>query len=570
LSSSNKTYAHSLSTAKASYSFITVYPAPYFGTLQLAAKSYGAILVSHNSDMPLQKSFSEQNGSSRNRQLWQRSKSHSAVNPQRTSYKRPLEPVSEASKNKLQAFQFQPPVEQDDSEKAPTVENASQEPEKRASSASNDAGIITATKAAITPISRLQWQDLVGPSEANEEEEDISPNERIMWETKRDGPYGLSPMIPRKRGKKRARSSSPTSSPAGNSKPTTPAVNVRKLTQALKSSHADPALELWDRFSLSGSAIVTPHGATNPALAQIMVSSSPQPSKLLAAGARTTGTPTESSLRRAISCGANWPKRRRVERAEPIAHLDVVLDESPSEGSKSSMVNALLRSVTGEINRSKAVQTRHDALRSPSPRKNSQRLDELGYSPRRKPSPQKPPPPLFNSPSKIKARKDVNISVPGPEKSEECLSDYGDDDFDDDTLMVLDASLAPACEESHLEIPVTDTGPKIEPQPAPLAEGLKSDDDEFGDMDDDIFAAAEDLMAEIDSSRTSHGKSGSNAESPAIEHLPLLAGQVQEAGDDAYEDDFGVDFDFEAAEIAATQTAKHMSGVSGSLPSVCR
>ena len=70
---------------------------------------------------------------------------------------------------------------------------------------------------AVTPSGRLAWQDLIGTSDTVEEETDTSPNERILWDTKQNGPP-VSPIIHQRRGKKRARSSSPISSPATNSK----------------------------------------------------------------------------------------------------------------------------------------------------------------------------------------------------------------------------------------------------------------------------------------------------------------------------------------------------------------
>ncbi|KAI0129450.1 hypothetical protein BJ170DRAFT_616318 [Xylariales sp. AK1849] len=513
--------------------------------------------------MPLQKSFSEQSGSSRNRQLWQRSKSHSAVNTTRgvTAPKRPLEPVSESSKNKLRAFQFQNPTEAVDDD-----DGFNQDPKKQAMTSTLDTDHATEEKAAVTPISRLAWQDLIGMPEVKEQEEDISPNERISWETKRNSQsLGLSPMMPRKRGKKRARSSSPVSSPATNSKAATPVVDVKQLNQALKASHADPALELWDRFSLSGSTTVTPLGAANPALAQIMVSSSPQPSRALMGAKKAAGTPSESGLRRAISCGTNWPKRRRVDRTETVTLPTIMQDDSPSSGSKSSMVNALLESVNGEINRSKAIQTRHDALRSPSPKKNRQRPEVHCQSPRRRSPPPKLPP-LSDCPSKNVATEKERACVSRSPKEDS--SDYGDDDLDDDILMVLDASLGPTDEdESSTPVP-PDTGPVPACTIAPPAEKPASDDDEFGDLDDDIFAAAEDLMADIESTGPSNVQSGGRSGQASVgQQRSESVGPKQAAGDDAYEDDFGVDFDFEAAEIAATQSAKQMTGTSGSLPS---
>ncbi|KAI0009186.1 hypothetical protein F4779DRAFT_386429 [Xylariaceae sp. FL0662B] len=513
--------------------------------------------------MPLQKSFSEQNGSSKNlktRQHWNKSKSYSAgthSSTTRNAPTRPLQPVSEITKNKLNAFNFRPPLAKpgDDEDRALNqASTISEEPaeETAAKRSPEEATPLPASKeSTVTPVSRLAWHDLIGMSEAKEEEDEVSPNERIGWDTRDDQTYKLSPMMSRRRGKKRARSSSPISSPASNSKINTPPVHRRKLSEALRSPYADPALQLWDRFSLGGSASVTPLGGTTPALAQLMVSSSPRASKVQGGGT------SEGGLRRAISCGANWPKRRRVERTDAIKPMDVMAEESSSDHSKSSMVNALLETVTGEINKSKAVQVRQDALRSPSPKKKKPYPPARAtQSPSRHLSPSTPTPPISTETDMVEsngAKPDALVDI---------LSDYGDDDFDDDTLMELGANIGAqtSTSPSHGEgeesnLPPLDTGQAAD---QPLADReSKSFDDDFTDLDDDVFAAAEDLIAQVDSSHSSRGNAARES---------LNAG-TDDLAEDVYGDDFGGDFDFDAAEIAATQSAKKTNG---SLPLVRR
>ncbi|KAI1089835.1 hypothetical protein F5B19DRAFT_355525 [Rostrohypoxylon terebratum] len=509
--------------------------------------------------MPLKKSFSEPNGASRNRQHWNKDRSRSAVshstatrNPVSTTH----QPISEISKSKLNTFKCQVATKNDDHDaltsdlpsinvdappNAPSNENDGPEGKQNRKQRSEMAQLLASKDNLTTPVSRLAWHDLIGTSEAKEMEEDTSPNEKIGWDM-RDDPQQrlkLSPVMPGKRGKKRARSSSPVSSPASHSKPHTPSVNLGKLSRALKSPHADPALELWDRFSLNGSKSITPLGAMNSALAQIMVSSSPRPSRI------------ESGLRRSISCGESWPKRRKVERVDMVEPMEIAVEESPSGHSKSSMLNALLKRGAGEIDRSKADQVRQDALRSPSPKKNSsQPILEIHDSPTRR----------KNAPTARKSSPDTLVDE---------FSDYGDDDFDEDTLMELDASLGQPREEDVEKdptIPPADTG-QI-PEKRQLNQEPSSLDDEFADMDDDLFTAAEDLITQIDSTSSSKDK-------PETPHKPPVTAQekrtviVDDLGGDMYGDDFGGDFDFDAAEIAATQSASSKQ-IGGSLPPVRR
>ncbi|KAI1458214.1 hypothetical protein F4805DRAFT_150964 [Annulohypoxylon moriforme] len=489
--------------------------------------------------MPLKKSFSEPNGPSRTRQHWNKARSHSAC--QNTTKNNDHDTTT----TDLPTISINAPLNDEDPRNGSRGKrNRTQDSETTSLPASKDS--------LTTPVSRVAWQDLIGTRESKEVEEDTSPNERIGWDV-RDDPQQrlkLSPVMPGKRGKKRARSSSPVSSPASHSKPHTPAVNIGKLSRALKSPHADPALELWDRFSLNGSKSITPLGAMNSALAQIMVSSSPRPSRI------------ESGLRRSISCGENWPKRRKVERVDVAEPTEIHVEKSPSNHSKLSMLNALLKKGAREIDRSKAVQVRQDALRSPSPKKNSsQPIAEINDSPTRRKSSKLATPSLTKEDAPMPGNSSLDTLV-------DEFSDYGDDDFDEDTLMELDASLGQPKEdntEDDSKMLPTDTG-QILDQPQP-DRGSLSFDDEFADMDDDVFTAAEDLITQIDSS---HSK-----EKPETPSQPVVAAQekqsaiVDDLGGDMFGDDFGGDFDFDAAEVAATQSASFKQ-TSGSLPPVRR
>ncbi|KAI1338877.1 hypothetical protein F5Y15DRAFT_100876 [Xylariaceae sp. FL0016] len=520
--------------------------------------------------MPLQKSFSEQSASTRTRQRWHKSKSNSAV-PQSDSStplnRRPLDPISETTKNKLNAFNFRPVTDktQDESHSAPNTDenvNIFQETKMGNNRVAEVSTPIAASKnnSTSTPVSRLAWQDLIGTSEVKEDEEDVSPNERIGWDArdkdKLNPMYKMSPMMAsRRKGKKRARSSSPTSSPA---RQTTPAINVKKLSAALKSPHPDPALELWDRFALSGSASAVPAGANNPALANIMMSSSPQPSRVLGA------VPGEAGLRRAISCGANWPKRRRVERNESTMSMQTMIEESPIGSSKSSMVNALLKSVTGEIEKSDSVgltrRTTSEPSESPSPSKiRPNPVTAALGSPTPHRSPKKPAHLISSDAIDTSS----NCTDAAPRK--DSLSDYGDDDFDDDTLMGLDADLGLAQAHTPTTPQKSDTikAPKS-PQQQQADQSL--DDDEFAELDDEMFAVADGLVSQIDSIR------GANQDHDAIptpiaEKCAAPAAAIEDLGEDLYGDDFGGDFDFEAAEMAATQS---VNTTNGSVPLVRR
>ncbi|KAK3303298.1 DNA replication factor Dna2-domain-containing protein [Chaetomium strumarium] len=478
--------------------------------------------------MPLYKSFSEQSAApGRRRPQWQRSKSGPA--PQTTVPPRPL-PVSEKTKNKLLAYQFELPAPRTDAEDTNSKHTAPPQPAKVGS--------------AVTPASRSTWQDLLGKPGAPTEDENQSPNERVLWRNDHDAnqPVAMSPLLSRK-GRKRARSSSPVSSPA--SKHTTPAVDVKKLAEVLRTPNADPALELWDRFSVPGSC-TSPSGLTNPLLAQLMVSSSPRPKE-------GGGSGSARPLRKAISCGSHWPKRRKLERTESEA-ADPVAGKSQPD-SKLSMVSALLETVTEGIRKSKSAQPKSP---SPRPRPQGQRNSPLGPGPvRRSPSPrQSGSSPLAKKSTRLEPEGDV-AKVPLADKA---FSDYGDDDFDDDKLLELDASILEQRDDPTLV--VSSEGPdqqaltlgdhrKLSPAaPKPV-------DDEFGDLDDDFFDGAEDLVAEVEARHMSQKNTQDPSQGQRHDRSAKACGGkgYDDDDDDAYGDDFDDDIDFDAVERAAAQAA---------------
>lgn len=392
--------------------------------------------------------------------------------------------MSDVTKKELSKFQYQPRQDADSGQSSPSL-------------AKDDVD-------AATPLTRLNWRDLVEPGASAENDLNTSPNDKIMWNNKQDSLYlsALSPMMARKR--KRARSSSPLSSPSAD-KPEPPVVYVGMLKEALKLSRADPTLELWDRYSLNGhDSAVSRAGAANPVLEQLMTSSSPKPSK-------DASTPrTEENLRRAMSCGLVWPKRRKMSKAASQGSSGQMELEAAS---KSSLVTALLDTATNSL---PTESPRHDT--SPSPTK-------------RRRHPTNPSPP--------------RRAASGGSAMDMESSDYGDDEFDDDTFMELEATIR-----------VTDSTRSLAPD---LARQAQSDTenlphaemDEFKDLDDSIFDQANGLV--VGSEYPDQKLHAPPAETPA--HRPK-SDYIRKDPADEFEDDFDGDIDFDAVELAATQSVK--------------
>jgi DNA replication ATP-dependent helicase Dna2 len=402
--------------------------------------------------------------------------------------------VSEATKTKLNKFQYQA---KDDS----IPEEKSVTPAK------------PADENTMTPQGRLSWKDLLEPSLSTEDEPvNPSPNDRLLWDNRQDPHYlaALSPML--SRGKKRARSSSPTSSPAAEH-PKTPAVNVQKLAQALQTPNADPTLELWDRYSFNGPESITAQpGVTNPALAQLMISSSPTPTKKLTPGSGAG----PGNLRRALSAGLTWTKRRKIEKSRSAGHVSNSQRELEA-ASKSSLVSALLDSVTSSI---------HEA----SPRQQTPLSRPASRAPAQKPTPV--PAPIQQKPEPVAST--------GPS------SDYGDDDFDDfddDTFMELEAAIStPSALQPNRQKTENDFGQQLLNIQKRRPPGSS---EEFGDLDETIFEGAETLTTAL----------------PKSDGAPILKPEVPAVSgptfsDDEFGDDFDADMDLDAIEFAATQTLK--------------
>jgi DNA replication ATP-dependent helicase Dna2 len=450
------------------------------------------------------------------RSPWQRSRSHPVQYG--TPNTKPLLPVSDTTKNKLSKFHYEPPPAE------PTVDDnavvSSKDVMSESDSRSDNTSQMTHVKgdSMATPVTRLSWQDLMEPAGLPDDDKShISPNERVLWDNKRDTTFaaGLSPMMPR-RAKKRARSSSPTSSPS-TTKPQTPTVNVKKLAQALRSPHADPTLELWDRYSLGKSGgIATPAGINNPGLAHLMISSSPQPLRA------STSQHNDRNLRRAVSHGLNWPKRRKIEKATPGGSTSGGHGDADTT-SKSSLVTALLDNITSSIHEESPESMSHVALKSPSPRKKRKSLSASDFT--------------------------VCEDNEAKKAAENALSDYGDDDFDDETFMELDATIR----ATQNPLQVEEAGPYVARQSfceQPSTKANDSDEfDDLGDLDDGIFDTG--LGLDDANLQTPSGSGRAIAPKKIVAETQRAASEVADL-----EDEFGdldEDIDFDAVEMAATQ-----------------
>jgi DNA replication ATP-dependent helicase Dna2 len=506
------------------------------------------------------------------RPQWSRNKSFPGPQPNKPSPKplqeKPPIPVSTATKNKLSNFQFHGPPNDGNNTKAvisllsddekenegakkEKVDEMPREIPKNASPEQPKLPEPAPKDVPTTPAGRLALTDLIGMGDIRRAVQNISPDERIEWNHEKDLMPGQGSAFGGiRRARKRARSSSPTGSPSAQSSPHfNPKFELISI-----SSQVDPGSELWGRYSLNGSNARTPRGPSIPALAHLMCTSSPQPSK-------EGVTPRSASgFRRANSCGNQFPKRRRVGGYEG----DDVFTESAAIG-PSKLAVLIERVQEGLTPKQPSVSTTtsesfHTPVGQPSPHIEDTKLVDDNRSEDSKVAHQPRPP--RTEVDKPKTESTIAAQTPKPDIPSS--SDYGE--FDDDEL-----------DESLMEIFVEGTAPtlRVSPNPRPqtldkardryrpppqvkTAESsesgtLKSGSDEFDDSDEDLFAVdLENIASQFDTKTHGKSKAVSVGGAGASGQREALVRAKSES-----EDEFGDggldDLDFEAAEATATQ-----------------
>lgn len=175
------------------------------------------------------------------------------------------------------------------------------------------------------------------------------------------------------------------------------------------------------------------------------------------------------------------------------------------------MVSALLDTVSGSMQDRSSPDNERQVPDSPSPSKRptSARQD--------------------NSPSRSKQS---NFET-------EDASDYGDDDFDEDTFLELEATI------TATQALKADKAPEI-----PISGTDASD--EFGDLDDDVFEEAANLVPALSQ------KNPQNDHKTIVPQQPRSAAPGANANIEEFDDeefgDLDDDLDFDAIELAATQS----------------
>lgn len=410
-----------------------------------------------------------------------------------------------------------------------------------------------------TPGSRLALPDLIGMGDVIRAVQNVSPDERIEWDYDKDNdPSSSSSLGGIRRAKKRARSSSPV-----NSSPAL-ASNHFSARSGTANPQVDPGSELWGRYSLNGSNAPTPQGPSVPALAHLMQTSSPQPSK------EGTTPRSTNGFRRANSCGNQFPKRRRLCGPEDG---DVFTESANIGPSKLSVLIERVQEGMTQPKRSSSESSRSpnvlsagrssptDENISPMHQKELRGAKALAANS----APQNPQVTSYDS-GRIAQPKNA------PAKSDS--SDYGDfddDELDETFLGVLESnptqpilentitSISNAPSGPHPKSPQRNRNTNLQPPSVKASKSsstLKSTD-EFGGFDEDVLGDdLEQVLSQFD--REAPGPnvrkgtvkpSGLANSLGASRRVASVADSDDEFGDDGLDD-----FDLQAAEVAATQS----------------
>ena len=371
--------------------------------------------------------------------------------------------ASSQSKSKLKAFQYS---ERNDYSvpKAAGSEKENEDPKLDATTPKTDPpsqplSQRSATKdvrdCPQTPLGRLPLTELLASGDDTSRQYlNPTPIERVLWD---NAPGSSEPSQSRKKGRKRAHSSSPANSSQNDTSRhftiNKPQVDLHALQQALKTPKADPAEDLWTRYSLNRGTTEgwSPTAPTVLAFTQLVHSSSPQ----------TPASHLQSKdglgLRRALSC-IEWPtsaaKRRKLQRSGVLNDFNGQLNTFEggvdiNEESRISRVSYLVEKIHNGLTKRPVA----DEYSSSEPPRSSPVMRKANESPRRLVSPSREGQTAIDDVVTVLSQTAVapkdHMLLPLVLSAEEIAdiekadgsSDFGDDDLDLEMLETMDSTL---------------------------------------------------------------------------------------------------------------------------------
>lgn len=320
-----------------------------------------------------------------------------------------------------------------------------------------------------TPVGRLALAELIASGEdLNHQNLNLTPTERVLWDQSPHNFVSASSGVSRK-GKKRVHSSSPPSSSqneASNHFSTSKTtLDLQTLRKCLRTPQADPANDLWSRYSVTNER-QSPTENIDPPFAHLLDPSSPQtPANLLR-------TKESGGLRRSVSCTTAWPtsvtKRRKLEHnrrhEEEDAAFPATEGNTVHSTSKRSRVSLLVNRLHDELAGSRKAGSKDAVIpssSSPLPEKGGFSHVALITAPR---SSQTDVYDHTSTASHDEDDAEAQISQQSPQPPDvttelenanctdsDSFSDFGDDDLDLEMLKAVDEDVAKGSSAVSLE-----------------------------------------------------------------------------------------------------------------------
>ena len=406
-----------------------------------------------------------------------------------------------------------------------------------------------------TPAVRIPLEDLIGNTEDafNCPPPLATPGDHVIWH---NGPASSDPSASvrgTQKSRKRARSSSPSSSQLEKSahfEDQKDTLGLNGMQKSLRTPNNDPTQELWNRYMNANLARQGNGEFVLPSFAHLPPSSPQTPST----------NSKDSGFRRTVSCGIEWPtskpKRRKIDAGDPHSRTKDIFAASRREilaqnVPKTSRVGLLVEKIQESMSK---VQRSNDepSSSSPLPGRHSQmpatQASLIG-------SPSKGTRTVGPSGNVTHAATNNHQPQESPsKKSQGSFSDFGGDDLDVDFFESVEKDLSqdPAA-ETELEAIVPnkpqDTSSKCQDV---LAEKQKDEsnkvevvaashsfsesfDDDFDDEDDTFAEEMQDLADKIDSQNQVGGISTVDGPAPMQSIMELNEGL--DDMDDAFDDD---------------------------------
>ncbi|KAL8766797.1 MAG: hypothetical protein Q9209_006536 [Squamulea sp. 1 TL-2023] len=400
-------------------------------------------------------------------------------------------PASSASRSKLKVFEFHGVSEEPESrDPKPIKPHTQSEAEKENRIPSEERTIMASSQllpcppamsqrsqhkeCPQTPIGRLPLAELIAGVDDNMNQNlNLTPIERVLWQHVPGSSQFVSSQeaSASRTGRKRARSSSPTSSSQNETSThfqnNKKSFDLQTLEKTLKTPQADPAADLWTRYSLKTGDIGGGSPTRNAiAIADLLKSSSPQ----------TPGSHLKQKelggLRRSISCANEWPtsaaKRRRLNHTSSQNQvLDNRLIAKPQGNTKMSRVNLLVEQIQYGLSKGRTKGSKAKSSISLSPSSDKHACDRSSSPPILETHDDDDQEEVESDPTFVGDRPsppeldESNMTLVGAEtallEAAEKVSDFEDDEFDNDLLEAVDASMAPGQEADTYPGPPTQT-----------------------------------------------------------------------------------------------------------------